>query len=126
MTSVDKVKLSKRNKIISFMNEVDVLNKKIVVKASVYEGEQLVKEIKLKNFTKFADFIVIASFRGYQPEFNDVTHSDGNELCSRLETIIRLNKEMEETDELFPSEELNALLYEEVSFNEKLKEVLSK
>jgi len=126
MITVDKVKLSRGNKIVSFMNEVDILNKKVVVKASVYEGEQLVKEIKLKNFTKFSDFIQIASFRGYQLEFNDITHSDGNKLCSMIETIIRLNKEMEQADELLPTDELNALLYEEVSFHDFLKEVLSK
>ena len=92
MIAVDKVKLSRGNKIVSFMNEVDILNKKVVVKASIYEGEQLVKEIKLKNFTKFSDFIQIASFRGYQPSFSDVSHFDANKLCFMLETIIRLNK----------------------------------
>ena len=126
MIAVYKVRLSRGNKIVSFMNEVDILNKKVVVKASVYEGEQLVKEIKLKNFTKFSDFIQIASFRGYQPSFSDVSHFDANKLCAMLETIIRLNKEMEQADELLPTDELNALLYEEVSFHDFLKEVLSK
>mgnify|MGYP001019074409 CR=1 FL=1 len=125
MLAVDKVKLSKGNKIISFMNEVDILNKKIVVKASIYEDGQLVKEIKLKNFNKFADFIELAVIRGYQPEFIDINHFDGNELCLILEYIIRLNKEIEQSDELYPIQDINDLLYEQASFNNKLKDILS-
>lgn len=125
MINVDKIKLSKANKIISFMNVVDIKNHNVVVKASIYEDQQLVKEIKLKNFNKFSDFIEVAFLRGYQVEFIDILHKDSLELCFILESIIRLNKQIEQSDELYPTQDINDLLYEQVSFNNKLKEVLA-